>query len=356
MSLREDPAHPSGMSITQSRVAAGVPTGGQFAASVHAEADVALVAPDTVAYGDVYEDEAADHERFAALLDMAEHSARHWAERKGTRDRSGGAIDTDDVAQDAVLAYLEAQANGHEIKSPQGYIHRAASNIAASAGSRVRAEDRKALVLFRDEVSRQEAAKGRQLSGREKDAIAQTIRDTWPDERHQPSKNFRRFAGQMEISMDAYETDEARDYVLPHTDLNAGLGVNDVRPESSLDKALDAVEGHNGDLRDARRLLWNALAEINDAPTVRPGTLSQRKVTALRAEMSAYPGGVATAARNWADGIDDQGTHALFAPWGEPNDRDRADIVALLGKHPDAAEAMWDSALKLANTRNAARV
>lgn len=347
------------MSTSQTRVAAGVPTGGQFAASQRAESDLTLEDLTDAYLGEV-DSTPEEIDEVRRTIDLAYDSARHWESRKGVRERSRGVIDVDDMAQEAALSILEREANGHVIKDKKGYMHTYAWGIAQQAGNHgVRQEDRKALKMFRTECSEREATLGRSLTRSEEDQIADDIRANWHDQRRKPTVNFRRFQGQMEVSMDAQESTDAVGYLLPNSVLGRpGEETTEVAPGSYTDRALAAVEGHEGDLRDARRMLWNALAEMsdNDVPMVRAGTMSQRKVTAARATLAQHPGGVLGAARDWENGQSNAATEALLAPWGERSVDERQSVIDQMRRHPERAEDLWDSALKLANNRNADRV
>lgn len=355
------------MSTHQARVDAGVPAGGQFTTSQRAEAGIALDDPaDLDGLADAFlaaadSDDAAERAAVEEAISNAYDSARHWEARKGVRERSRGVVEVDDIAQEALLAVLERQANGGTVHDVKGYMHTSAWGIANQAGNTaVRQENRKALKLFNTEVDRRVAALGRPLTSVEQDQIAADIRENWHDPRRKPSVDFRRYAGQMEVSMDAQESADAAGYLTPASTLGRPGEDNpfEVRPGSALDRALDAVEGHAGDRRDARRMLWNALAENSDgAPMVDAGTLSQRKVTAARAVMKSHRGGVAGAIRDYENGRTNQAVDALFAPWGENvSPSQKAAVVAQMNRFRERAEDLWDSALKLANTRNSERV
>lgn len=363
-------AHPGRMTtIRQARVPAGVPTGGRFAVTASAESEIDLTdnTPEvldrlTDQYLDTYEEPgtAAERDAVQQTLDMAYESARHWEYRKGVRNRSGGLVDEDDIAQEAMLAVLEREANGHVIHDPKAYMHTYSWGIAQQAGNLgVRQENRKALRMFNEECDRREAARGEPLTSAEKDQVAVEIRDNWHDQKRKPSVDFRRYAGRMEVSMDAQESQDAANYLLPNSVMGQPGEENqfEVRPGSYTDRALDAVDGINGDRRLAKRMLWNVLAENSDhgTPLVQVGTLSQRKVTAVRAAMAKQAGGVLGAADAWESGQSDESTEALFAPWGTgASVAEQQAVVDQMRRYPDRAEALWTSALQLANTRHAA--
>lgn len=349
------------MSISQTRVQAGIPTGGQFSQSLRDESGVSLADLADSFLDEFDTDDTFDpagHDAVSRAVDNAYASARHWESRKGVRERSRGVMDVDDMAQEGMLAVLERQANGQVIDDSKAYAHTVIWGIANQAGNlAVRQEDRKALKMFNQAVDRKASSLGRRLTPSEEDQVATAIRNNWHDQRRKPSEDFRRYAGQMEVSMDASESDSAADYFMPHAPAADAevRSVNDIAPGSFKDRALDAIEGHGGDLRDARRMLWNALAEDGAAPMVQAGTLSQRKVTSTRSDMAAYPGGVTGALDAWERGENNSGTEALFAPWATTDEATRDQVVNQMRRFPGRSEDLWDSALKLANNRNADR-
>lgn len=378
-------AHPVCMStshprVSHARVPAGIPTGGQFAEARRGEAELRLAEPTVGAgstgqasaesasegldraaeeYLDTYDAAGAssEHAALQQTIDLAYDSARHWERQKGARDRSRGVIDEDDVAQEALLAVLERQANGHVVDDPKGYMHRCARSVAQRAGNEaVRQENRKALRMFNQASDQRAGELGRRLTRAEEDQIATSIRDSWHDPRHKPSADFRRYAGQMEVSIHASETQDT--YLLPNSVLGQPGEENtfEIRPGTFTDRAFDAAEGFDGDLRHAKRLLWNALAEHSEeTPLVQQGTLSQRKVTAMRAKMNTQPHGVLGAIDAWENGQHGPATDALFAPWGTdcPPEAQQA-VVTQIRRFPERADALWNSAMQLANTRHAA--
>lgn len=323
-------------------------------------------------------------------IDQAYASANHWIRRLGVHERSRGLMDADDLAQDGVLTLLERQANGVEIANPKAYIHTSIRGVAGNAGSRVRQEDRAALKQHVAACRDAESRLGRELTASESDAIAKHIRDNWHDQDRKPSKNFTQYAGAMEVSVDGAvaghgESDgygTSAEFLHQHGVFEEpDQASRNAQPGSFTDRSLDAIEGHGGTKRDARHMLWNALAEnAESVPMVAAGTLSQNKVTAARALMAEYGSGPKAAERvradggtakeiaavalaaaindalaTWDRGETDEGTEALFAPWGETTPDVRDAIAAQIRRFPKHAEGMWGSALSLANNRNSNR-
>lgn len=293
-----------------------------------------------------------EEEALRRVVTEAYASARRLNGRRGATDRSNGVIDVDDLAQEGPEAVIRAQSNGQTIVDPVRYAHKAIWAAAGRAGGELRSEDRRALKMLAERESEMVAVLGRPLNQREREAIAQDIYDNWHDPRHLPSRDFATNANARQASLD--------EMLVGGLDVTGSHGVGSmeddqmyVAPGSYMDKALDAVEGIEGDTRDARRMMWNALAEISGGPLVEAGSLSQRKITEARALMKNAPGGVHGALDKWEQGHSDAQTEAFFAPWGTQDPDVRDAVVAQMRRFNDRAEDMWVSALRFANTRNA---
>jgi hypothetical protein len=177
-----------------SRVPAGVPAGGRFAASRHTDPGTDLLDRS---------DAAAERE----LFDRFSASARHWGNRLG--------VDADDLLQDTAVEFYATLArrrgagdpqpglNGRTVRpaamapspqmsNPGGWIHRIAYNIAARrvAGTNSSA-DLAALREYRNRSQDVENRSGRALSPAEADRLADEIRSARPP-RRRPTLGFHR--------------------------------------------------------------------------------------------------------------------------------------------------------------------
>lgn len=336
-------------SFAPPRVAAGVPDGGQFTTFERPEADVLL----HDGSGPLSEPGFVSYEEALSIQDQAARSANYWDQRFGASRRT--LTEVEDIAQDSVLALLESQRNGVVVSNTGSYLVGAAKSMAArSLNTAVRHEDLRAYRMYKSQTAALAAELGRPLTSAEQDAVAENIRGDWPNPNNRPSQDFRRAAASHNISIQAPlggGRGETVGTVVEEVLADREAVSNYVEPGSALDAALDAVEGHEGDRRDARRLLWDALAPSVGAPSVARQSLSVRRCTQLRAEMSTYPGGVAGAVETWNHGVEDAGTAVLFAPFGDI-DADQKDRVAeLMTTSSERAEVMWSSALMLANRR-----
>lgn len=325
-------------SASANRVQRGVPTGGQFDHKAHAEPTVSLGGGQLPQFTDGKE-----------ILDIAYSSGQYWQNRYGQKNKSV-TVDLDDIAQETVLRVLEAQQKGRAIDNQRQFINSTAANVTVRSTSNVfQAENRRAYREFEEKRTAMEQRENRSLTQVEQDEIAQGVLDNWHDPRHKPSKDFRT----------PHTIHTSLDKTIGDGDMTLGSGLvapessnNYVKPGSFMDQAethLDAKgSAHKA---EAKRLAWNAVAERADIPVVESGTLSQRQVTKYRAALKNN--GVADAYRGWSNGVDDQQTEALFAPFGDLNIRDQEKVVSLLERFDDdRAQVMWESAVGYANNKH----
>ncbi|MGK3708799.1 hypothetical protein [Arthrobacter sp. IK3] len=322
------------------RVPEGVPAGGQFAATAHAEAPVSLA-------------QAFDSSTGETIMAQAKESARYWQDRLGQKSKSN-TVDADDIAQEAALMTLKALRAGKDIDNLKGYIHRGARNITSQSTQTVfRAEDRVAYRLFEEKCQEIINREQRLPTVAEEKAIEKEIFDTWHDPRHKPSREFR-IATTVERSLDASANDDMSG---TFADTIAAVEQNvNVPVGSYLDRAFDALDEKGvASKAKARRLAWNALAEGTGVPLSREGSLSQRHVTRHRAVMSKHEGGIMAACNDWAQGNDNEATEALFAPFGEKlNVEQQEKVVDMLERlGAEKAQPLWESALSFANNKHA---
>lgn len=366
MAVNKVPAHPSGMTTKTARTSgahaarqAARSNDGRYAEMSLAEqsatlddqgsGDGVVFVPDLSAVRSIEDCDWSDPEEWRAITQKAQRSARLWNSRSGIDD---GATDADDIAQTALLGFLERQHAGQRVDNVYAYVHSAARNAAATAMRRgCRHEDIRAFVLYKDKVTGLEQALGRPLTPGEKDQVATDIRDGWHDPRHLPSPRFRENVNaSRHLSIDTQ--DHGGQIGAHHSTSPDVTGPGDVAPGSTLDKALDAVEGHGGTVWDARRMVYNALAEGAGAPLLSGPHLSHRRVTNARRALNANTD-MAEVLRDAEDGVDDERTQALFAPWPQTTPQERRSLVSLLGRDTDYAYDLWDSAVRFSSLRQA---
>ncbi|MCC3299471.1 hypothetical protein [Arthrobacter caoxuetaonis] len=321
------------------RVPQGVPAGGQFAATAHAESPLSLAL-----------------ENFApseTILQQAYKSSRYWADRYGL-NRKSNVVEVDDVAQEALVRMFENVSRDVEIKDWKKYMTGMASNVAGSSTETFyRHENRVAYRLFEERCQEIINREQRMPTTAEENAIEKDILDNWHDPRHKPGKNFR-IAFTVERSLDATSNEDMSGSFADT--LAAVEQTRNVPVDSYMDRAFDALDEKGvASKAKARRLVWNALAEGTGVPLSREGSLSQRHVTRYRAVMNKHEGGIMAACNDWAHGNDNEATEALFAPFGADLDVEGQEKVVDMLERLGAEKAlpMWESAISYANNKHA---
>lgn len=330
------------------RVPKGIHTGGQFAATVHAEPNLSLAAERL--------GEFTDAEEFVSI---AYTSAEHWQRRYNQQEKSL-IVSKDDIAQETILRTLEALNRGNKITDFKQFVSSTAANVTVRATETVfRAEDRRAYRIFESQREAIEGEIGRPMTQREKDALETKVLDEWHDPRHKPSKDFR-IARTFDRSLDApinrgngVDAGQSLGSMLADPESDGHV----IKPGSYMDRAHTAMEetgaAHKAEMK---RLAWNAIAEDTGVPLSNPGSLSQRQVTKHRGVLTEHKNSVLRACKAWSVGNDGENTEALFAPFGELGFEDQEKVVDMLerfeGQGEGRAQAMWESAMAIANNKH----
>ena len=292
------------------------------------------------------------------LLALCELGARTATRRRDAFDaHTGGLIESDDVAQDLALRILEAEARGSQLTSVKGTVLRIASHVHGERGSVLNGTDRRAFTLLQTAETAFMQREGRMFTTEERRLAAQHILDNWHDPRHKPTDHFRHVVTTGDgsphhaIQWSIATGRNREDAYLGRSSLeDRGHEVGSPVPGSWMDQALEATETQ-GRNKEARRLAWNARAEVGGFPLVRPRQLSQNKVTVHRQHIDSDTD-VATAVAEYRAGEVTPRTEALFAPWPTATEQERAAIAsALAGPMRGQAVEMWRSAVEFANNR-----
>ncbi len=290
---------------------AGVPAGGQFAATHRPESSLDLEDGDEI-------------------LEAARRSVGHWARSRRST------VDISDLTQEVCLSYIAAMKRGGvaSVENRRGYIHRIARQVVVDhsfGDSRmIRSEDRDALSKLRSRVDAIQQELGRELTDSEVSDIAEDVRAAQP-----PGRRARRG---FERPVATAHFDDWGAIVEPEaTAVQADF---DEGSKGALVEQL-ASSGERKDRYEARRMSWDALAEAVGAPPVRGG-ISERQIAAARRTI-AEAGGVAASIEQWESG-DVSAAKAIFAPFAAETDGDRVQVVALLRKYPAYADDLWNAA------------
>jgi len=325
-------------------VPAGVPTGGRFAASRHADPGTDLL--------------GAGSER--ELFGRFNASARHWGNRLG--------VDVEDLLQDTAVEFYATLArrrtagdprpglNGREVTvrsaagsgmvNPGGWIHRIAYNIAARrvAGTD-RSADLAALREFRARRDEVENRWGRGLSQVEADRLADEIRLARPP-RRRPAPGFHRRV--RTVSTDVME----QDWDVPAEPDPVDGGEFAAHTAGAVAESLLAGEGRTGRAA-AQGLAWDVVAEVTGAPVVVPGVLDPA-VARRAARRVQDAGGASVVARAVRDGVSEEdvdAVEALCVPFGRLDEEERAAVVRTVRRSGGYGDQVWSAALRAATYR-----
>ncbi|MDU6150970.1 MAG: hypothetical protein E6640_01925 [Actinomyces urogenitalis] len=203
------------------------------------------------------------------------------------------------------------------------------------------ARDRAAMSALKNLIDERSRTLGRFLTNREVEDLARQVRQEWPDPKHRPTVNFLQRARMGEMA--SIDVPDGGVIEAPSV-WGDGRGGEVVDPDSSMAKVEQALEAHK--VGEARRQAWDALAQRHGAPLVARGRFEARVRTWCRQTIDDYPGGVMGAVDTWERAEDDEGTTALFAPFGERLDEEGRDAVcAMLRAYPAHADSLWEAAL-----------
>lgn len=330
-----------------SRVRAGVPTGGRFAGSRHTDPGTDLLERT---------DPAAERE----LFDRFSASARHWGNRLG--------VDAEDLLQDTALEFYAALSrqrgagdpkpglNGRTVRpanspaspmaNPGGWIHRISYNIAARrvAGTNSSA-DLAALREYRTRLQDAENRCGRALSPADEDRLADEIRLARPP-RRRPTAGFHRRV--RTVSTEAL----GPDWDAPADSNTAETG--EFRAHTAGAAAENLLFRSGSPSRAAaRRLAWDAVADVTGAPVVVPEVLDPRR-SRKASQLVDAAGGPVAVARRWARDPQDPAVQALFTPFGRLDPAEQQAVIRTIHRSGGYGDQVWAAALQAA-TFNASR-
>ena len=331
-----------------SRVPAGVPTGGRFAASRHTDPGTDLL-------------ERTDPSAERELFDRFSASARHWGNRLG--------VDTEDLLQDTAVEFYATLArhrgaddprpglNGRTVKpadrpaapmaNPGGWIHRIAYNIAARrvAGTNSSA-DLAALREYRTRLREAESRGGRELSPAEADRLADEIRMARPP-RRRPGAAFHRRVRTVSTDALGPDWDAPAETNFPEA--------GEFRAQSAGAAAEQMLSRNGSPGRSAaRRLAWDAVADVTGAPIVVPDVIDP-KTSREAARLVNDAGGAVAVSRRWASNPQHPAVTALFTPFGRLDDTEQQAVIRTIHRSGGYGDDVWAAALQGATHRSVRR-
>jgi hypothetical protein len=273
----------------------------------------------------------------AALLAEVERTVLNLRRKNGL---------TADQAQDAIGDTIEDLTkrigNGHSVKG--GLIQIAAVAVTSRyVNGPIRHETAKALRILKEEVTKSEAAVGRNLTSREVADLAVKVR-TGADfnERHRPVEDFhliQDFIRPTSFSQfpDSYIDEQMQQFGYDAGSTFEGMG-------SAADRLTEQLELKETTKSDAQNRLWEVIASDQDLPTA----TANRVPAAIASDVKAYmkqPDKVLQACRDHEKGVENKNTAALFAPFADLSDSERDRVVTTLLERSDYAQVIWESAL-----------
>ena len=270
--------------------------------------------------------------------------------RQQGRIRISGEDRFDDIVQNACLEICKTYGTD---RIPLAPIRQVVSTTISKAQGHANlgSTDRRAMRAFADLREDREEKLGRPLSQREENALAQEVRATWPDKRHRPSTNFLQRARLARTGKIYREDGSIVEGINPWESSES----HSAAPNTAVGQAEEAINARK--TRLARRRAWDALAELREAegnervPRVLAPTHSSQAAAWCRATLDDYPGGVMGAVDRWNQAQEDEGTIALFAPFGDVDEDGRDSVCRMLSTHPELADDLWDSALTSSTKR-----
>ena len=316
----------------QPRQPKGVKDGGQFAGSSNPESSLQLT--------DVDMDGITETQRLA----------RNFIRRYGLHDHTvNGYMDSDDMTQDAVMAYLVASQTDRPegVALPVGVIAKRSIIRALDSGSHRSKGDYAAMKLFDQSRMKREEHLDRPLTSSELDELAQELRMSMPAS-HRPGVGFHRQPATMS-SLNAMP-----EQILDETMFQIFGGGGD---------SVDSDDFSNGSLGDralqlksqgnqvaARALAWDAVAEHSGAPLCTTAPIGKRAAIRARSNV-AQAGGPLSCAQSYLE--TGSTTDDFFAPFGPIDVDQRRAVCETLARHEHYADDLWMIAIRQVEGRSA---
>lgn len=312
---------------------AGVPAGGQFAPIGRPEADGIELVDDPAPGNTALDGEAV----------LAE--ATRW----GTRYARRYGADAAEVIGEVAVRFYERRArtgSAAPVRNDVGYLRTLARSIAIQAVGAERSYVRQAWRAYQARCDEAMQRLGHGLTSAQEDEIAASVIAAQEPRRRAPAGFHRR---RQAVSLDAAAHRPVATS-LAGPDATEALATGRDRalgPLGEMAERLAAAGDHAG----ARRLAWDAFAELVGAPAVEASCVTEREAAAARKAVADAGGAGALAEAHARGRTTPAQVSALFAPFGELDDDERDAVVAALGARRQLADELWDLALRAATKR-----
>lgn len=346
----------------QSRVPAGVPTGGQFAADRKTESSTATLLPDAPAPAPKQGTPlTAEH---LPLVDRA--IAKSMSRYRMSRNDLVHGRTPEDIQQDAYIEVLNHINKRTVTRDPRGYIHTIVANQFEQAfrGNMTRSA-RKANSIYAAREMVQVQKLGRELSVSEKQQLEQDIYDSWEGPvKNRPPRNFRhQYLTSATDSLDQSTT--GADGTESTYDPAAKYGLTEASAED--DSLAESHDERIDDLLEDRAVAYeqeqrvravDLLLDRAGAPPVPEGAMPKSAREKHRRALAAHPGGLGQAIRDYNNGEDSPATEAIFAAWHQQDlsAKDRDSIIQVFESSSGRfRDDLWTAAVAKADSRRLAR-
>jgi hypothetical protein len=273
----------------------------------------------------------------AALLAEVERTVLNLRRKNGL---------TADQAQDAIGDTIEDLTkrigNGHSVKG--GLIQIAAVAVTSRyVNGPIRHETAKALRILKEEVTKSEAAVGRNLTSREVADLAGKVR-TGADfnERHRPVEDFHLIQDFIRPTSFSQFPDSYIDEQMQTFGYGSDARFDGV--DSAANILAVELETKKTKKADAQARLWEVLAKDRDLPAVTENYIPHKFAAPMKEHMNE-PDMVLQACRDYEEGLDNKNTATLFAPFKDVSAKDKGKIVEMLSERFEFAQVIWESAL-----------
>ena len=312
---------------------------GQFGEQEHSAPEAVLATVESIE-ADLArrEAEAAERQMFTEVLTSVEDAASMYAARRGQWN------DRDDIVGDTILDIIGQQKRGTKHINDAAfkqYSTRAVSSRYVDPNAHH--TTLKGRRIFNEKAEQLMQELGRHLTPRERAELADRVRLSFPAG-NRPIAGFEQ--KNVAISLDMTVGEDGGTTL---GDLIAAeeTGSGYATATSKAAAANDALEeGGSYKAADARKNIWNILAD--GGPQVAVKTISDDREH--RALVEKF-GGAAAVARAWQEGEtaeDDAVNVALFAPFGNLDERAKDQVTGILLRNTGYADKVWDSAMSAA--------
>lgn len=250
--------------------------------------------------------------------------------------------EADDIVQNALLATLvrRRMTGGEDRWRREDLAQSLRIGVTRALGEREggRLADATARHRLRKLISSEEGVLGRRLNTAEVDEMADNLVEESIDLRTRPVRDFHRAGPEMSLDDPAVARRLGEEPAPPV-------------PDSSTDYLEDELLSGLLSPDDARRRIWNHLAERSGVPAAPQGLVSQRDCDAAAVSVRAR-GGACAAAHAWLSvqprerDIND----ALFTPWPFATEAQRVAVAEFLEAQPRYGDGLWESARSTARS------